>query len=88
MARAARNGRAAPRPTRFWGAPAERGIPVEGICVRIGAMRCHSQAMTIKLKRDLPLAEIERVLAQWQRLGALRAEYARGLDQPRLSPAR
>jgi aspartate-semialdehyde dehydrogenase len=46
-------------------------IPVEGICVRIGAMRCHSQAMTLKLKRDLPLAEIERILAggnDWVRL--------------------
>jgi aspartate-semialdehyde dehydrogenase len=46
-------------------------IPVEGICVRIGAMRCHSQAMTIKLKRDLPLAEIERIVAggnEWVRL--------------------
>jgi aspartate-semialdehyde dehydrogenase len=38
-------------------------IPVEGICVRVGAMRCHSQAMTIKLKRDLPLVEIERLIA-------------------------
>ncbi len=38
-------------------------VPVEGICVRVGAMRCHSQALTIKLKRDLPLAEIEHVLA-------------------------
>jgi aspartate-semialdehyde dehydrogenase len=38
-------------------------IPVEGICVRVSAMRCHSQALTIKLKRDLPLAEIERLLA-------------------------
>jgi aspartate-semialdehyde dehydrogenase len=46
-------------------------IPVEGICVRIGAMRCHSQAMTIKLKRDLPLAEIEAIIAggnEWVRL--------------------
>jgi aspartate-semialdehyde dehydrogenase len=46
-------------------------IPVEGLCVRIGAMRCHSQAMTIKLKRDLPLPEIERLIAggnQWVRL--------------------
>jgi aspartate-semialdehyde dehydrogenase len=46
-------------------------IPVEGICVRVGAMRCHSQAMTIKLKRDLPLAEIERLIAggnDWVRL--------------------
>jgi aspartate-semialdehyde dehydrogenase len=38
-------------------------IPVESICVRVGAMRCHSQALTIKLREDLPLAEIERVLA-------------------------
>jgi len=39
-------------------------IVVEGLCVRIGAMRCHSQAMTIKLRRDLPLEQIEQTLAQ------------------------
>jgi len=39
-------------------------VIVEGICVRIGAMRCHSQALTIKLKRDIPLAEIEGMLTQ------------------------
>ncbi len=39
-------------------------IPIDGICVRIGAMRCHSQALTIKLKRDLPLTEIESLLAR------------------------
>jgi len=38
-------------------------IPIDGLCVRIGAMRCHSQALTIKLTRDLPLAEIESILA-------------------------
>jgi hypothetical protein len=38
-------------------------IPIDGICVRIGAMRCHSQALTIKLTRDLPLGEIEAMLA-------------------------
>lgn len=38
-------------------------LVVEGLCVRIGAMRCHSQALTIKLRADLPLREIERVLA-------------------------
>ena len=37
-------------------------VPIDGICVRIGAMRCHSQALTIKLKQDLPLIEIERIL--------------------------
>lgn len=37
--------------------------PIDGICVRVGAMRCHSQALTIKLKKDLPVAEIESILA-------------------------
>ena len=43
-------------------------VPVDGICVRVGAMRCHSQALTIKLKRDVPLSEIEKLIAranQW-----------------------
>lgn len=38
-------------------------VPVDGLCVRIGAMRCHSQALTIKLKRDIPLDEVESMLA-------------------------
>jgi aspartate-semialdehyde dehydrogenase len=37
-------------------------VPIDGICVRIGAMRCHSQALTVKLKRDVPLAELERLI--------------------------
>jgi aspartate-semialdehyde dehydrogenase len=41
----------------------ENTIPVDGICVRIGAMRCHSQGLTIKLKKDVPLAEIEGMLS-------------------------
>jgi aspartate-semialdehyde dehydrogenase len=40
-----------------------RAIPVDGFCVRIGAMRCHSQAVTFKLKRDVPLADIEALIA-------------------------
>ena len=43
-------------------------IPIDGICVRVGAMRCHSQGLTIKLKKDIPLPEIEAMLAadnQW-----------------------
>jgi len=40
-----------------------RPIPIDGICVRVGAMRCHSQALTIKLKQDVPLGEIEGMLA-------------------------
>lgn len=38
-------------------------VPVDGFCVRIGAMRCHSQALTFKLKKDLPVSEIESMLA-------------------------
>jgi aspartate-semialdehyde dehydrogenase len=38
-------------------------VAVDGLCVRVGAMRCHSQGLTLKLKRDLPLAEIESILA-------------------------
>jgi len=37
-------------------------IPVDGLCVRIGAMRCHSLALTVKLKKDLPLSEIESII--------------------------
>ena len=46
-------------------------IPVDGICVRVGAMRCHSQALTMKLTRDVPLDEIEQRLAaahEWVRV--------------------
>jgi aspartate-semialdehyde dehydrogenase len=39
-------------------------IPVDGLCVRVGAMRCHSQALTIKLKKDVPLDEITDIIAQ------------------------
>ena len=46
------------------GAPFDKPVtPIDSLCVRIGAMRCHSQALTIKLKRDLPLKEIEQILA-------------------------
>jgi len=38
-------------------------VPVDGFCVRVGAMRCHSQALTFKLKRDVPLADIEAMIA-------------------------
>ena len=39
-------------------------VPVDGICVRVGAMRCHSQALTIKLRRAVPLDEIEGMIAE------------------------
>jgi aspartate-semialdehyde dehydrogenase len=41
----------------------EQPIPIDGVCVRIGAMRCHAQGLTIKLKSDIPIAEIEQMLA-------------------------
>lgn len=42
---------------------AKEAVPIDSLCVRIGAMRCHSQALTIKLKRDVPLADIEQMIA-------------------------
>ncbi len=39
-------------------------VPVDGFCVRVGAMRCHSQALTFKLKKDVPLADIEAMITQ------------------------
>jgi aspartate-semialdehyde dehydrogenase len=46
----------------------QQPIPVDGICVRVGAMRCHSQGLTIKLNKDVPLADIEALIKggnQW-----------------------
>ena len=64
-------------------------IIVEGLCVRIGAMRCHSQALTIKLKRDLGLGEVEQLLANanpWVRLiPNRRDESIAGLSPARVS---
>jgi aspartate-semialdehyde dehydrogenase len=42
----------------------ERPIPVDGICVRVGAMRCHSQALTIKMRKDVPLDEVQGMIAE------------------------
>jgi aspartate-semialdehyde dehydrogenase len=49
----------------------DQPVPVDGICVRVGAMRCHSQAITVKLKKDVPLRDIEQMLAaanEWVRV--------------------
>ncbi len=40
-----------------------QAVPVDGFCIRIGAMRCHSQALTFKLKKDVPVADIEAMIA-------------------------
>lgn len=61
-------------------------IPIDGICVRIGAMRCHSQALTIKLARDVPLDEIVSMIAganDWVRI----IENTREDSMKYLSPA-
>lgn len=45
--------------------------PIDSLCIRVGAMRCHSQALTIKLKRDVPLADVEAMIANdnpWARV--------------------
>lgn len=52
-------------------ATGKAAVPIDSLCVRIGAMRCHSQALTIKLKKDIPLADIEQMIANdnaWAKL--------------------
>ncbi len=64
----------------------ENPIPIDGQCVRIGAMRCHSQAFTIKLKEDLPVEEVEAIVAghnDWVEV----VENTREATLARLSPA-
>jgi len=46
-----------------FGATASQAIAIDGLCIRIGAMRCHSQALTIKLKKDVPLDEVNDIIA-------------------------
>jgi aspartate-semialdehyde dehydrogenase len=56
---------------KILGRPGAAAIPVDGVCVRVGVMRCHSQALTIKLRRELPLSEVEERLAsahEWVRV--------------------
>ncbi|MEZ5661691.1 MAG: aspartate-semialdehyde dehydrogenase [Burkholderiaceae bacterium] len=49
---------------KILGRAADAQIPIESLCVRIGAMRCHSQALTVQLTEDLPLERIETLIAQ------------------------
>jgi len=41
----------------------KQAVPVDGLCIRVGAMRCHSQALTLKLKKEVPVADIEGMIA-------------------------
>jgi aspartate-semialdehyde dehydrogenase len=47
---------------RGLGATAKAPVPIDSLCVRVGAMRCHSQSLTIKLKQDVPLADVEQMI--------------------------
>ena len=49
---------------KILGRPQAGEIAVDGLCVRVGAMRCHSQALTIKLRKDIPISEVEAILAK------------------------
>lgn len=74
---------------KILGKPAFRSpgsIPIDGLCVRIGAMRCHSQGLTIKLKRDVPLDELSDVIAnanQWVKV----VPNEREITERELTPA-
>ena len=60
-------------------------VPVDGLCVRVGAMRCHSLALTMKLKKDLPLAEIEKLIQsgnEWVKW----VPNERGITEKELTP--
>jgi aspartate-semialdehyde dehydrogenase len=64
----------------------ERPIPFDGLCVRVGTMRCHSQGLTIKLTRDVPLDELTQIIAganDWVRV----VDNERGATLDGLSPA-
>jgi len=62
-------------------------VPIDGLCVRIGAMRCHSQALTVKLKNDVPVDEIESILEEansWSKV----VPNQRDITMQELSPAK
>ena len=74
---------------KILGRPAFRSpgsIPIDGLCVRIGAMRCHSQGLTIKLKQDVPLDEVSAMIAEanaWVKV----VPNERELSERELTPA-
>ena len=74
---------------KILGRPAFRtpgSIPIDGLCVRIGAMRCHSQGLTIKLKKDVPIDEVSAIIANgnpWARV----VPNEREISERELTPA-
>jgi aspartate-semialdehyde dehydrogenase len=72
---------------KILGRSADNLIPVDGLCIRIGTMRCHSQAFTIKMKQDLPVEEIETIIGshnQWVKI----VPNERQVSTEELTPAR
>jgi aspartate-semialdehyde dehydrogenase len=61
-------------------------VPIDGLCVRVGAMRCHSQGLTIKLRRDVPMADVESMLAAGNDWVAI-VPNEREATERRLTPA-
>jgi aspartate-semialdehyde dehydrogenase len=61
-------------------------IPIDGLCVRVGAMRCHSQGLTVKLRRDVPMADVEAILAAGNKWVEV-VPNEREASERRLSPA-
>lgn len=71
---------------KILGRSTDEPVFIDGLCVRVGAMRCHSQALTVKLKRNVPVDEIEQMLAasnDWVQV----VPNDRQLSMQRLSPA-
>lgn len=70
---------------KILGKVADAVIPIDGLCVRVGAMRCHAQALTIKLTQDVPMADIEQALQhshQWLDV----VENSKAVSMERLTP--
>jgi aspartate-semialdehyde dehydrogenase len=61
-------------------------IPIDGLCVRVGAMRCHSQGLTVKLRREVPIRDVEAILAEGNEWVAV-VPNEREATEKRLSPA-
>lgn len=62
-------------------------IPIDGLCVRVGAMRCHSQALTIKLKKNVPLPDIENAIQNANKWAKV-IPNAREITEAELTPAK
>lgn len=64
----------------------EKQVPIDGTCVRVGAMRCHSQGLTLKLNRDVPLADIEAMIKESNRWVKVVSNH-RDITMQELTPA-